>query len=220
LTPDERTPPATAAQLTSFCHLSFRTVGMVIGLRSPSQGKLDELPTLLARQPVTYAQAGATGSSALPSGYRHDRRSTTVGVGNGAWAQARRGLVEWRAHEGAGMNVTAEDAPLVPGTVVIVTTRIGLLWVVAPCRIIYITDTADRFGFAYGTLPGHPEKGEEAFHVQRNGEGRVTFEIVAFSKPAELLARLGGPISRAIQQRATNRYLNSLRTFVAASALS
>ena len=27
----------------------------------------------------------------------------------------------------------------------------------APCRVVYVVDEPDRRGFAYGTLPGHPE---------------------------------------------------------------
>lgn len=65
-------------------------------------------------------------------------------------------------------------------------------------------------GFAYGTLPGHPETGEEAFVVERNGEGDVRFTITAFSRPRALLARLGGPVTKAVKARATRRYLRGL----------
>jgi uncharacterized protein (UPF0548 family) len=40
-----------------------------------------------------------------------------------------------------------------------------------------VTDEADRFGFACGSLPGHPERGEEAFHIRRYPDGVVTFDI-------------------------------------------
>ncbi|MGH9170292.1 MAG: DUF1990 family protein [Acidimicrobiales bacterium] len=191
---------------------------MGIGLRPPSVAQLDERRTSLAYQAVTYEQVGATGSATLPSGYHHDRRSVSVGTGDSDWAQACRGLIEWKAHERAGVAIAPAGAALVPGTVVTATKRIGLLWVVAPCKITSVTATDDRFGFAYGTLPGHPEEGEEAFHIVRGDNGRVSFEIVAFSRPAVLLARLGGPITRGIQQRAIDLYLDGLRTFVAESA--
>lgn len=127
-------------------------------------------------------------------------------------------MVEWRAHVGAGVVVTPEHAPLVKGTVVTATVKIGPLWVVAPCRIVYVTATPDRFGFAYGTLAGHPEEGEEAFHVIRTLDGVVSMEIVAFSRPADLLSRLGAPLSRLVQQRATGQYLDGVRKFVTQSA--
>jgi uncharacterized protein (UPF0548 family) len=34
-------------------------------------------------------------------------------------------------------------------------------------------------------LTGHPERGEEAFHVERSTDGEVTFGVVAFSRPAD-----------------------------------
>jgi uncharacterized protein (UPF0548 family) len=82
--------------------------------------------------------------------------------------------------------------------------------VVAPCRLVYVTDEPSRFGFAYGTLPGHPEKGEEAFHVVLGGDGAVSAEIVAFSRPNDLPTRLAGPVGRAIQVVATRRYLDGI----------
>lgn len=65
------------------------------------------------------------------------------------------------------------------------------------------TDEPSRFGFAYGTLPGHPETGEEAFHVVRETDGSVTAEIVAFSRPADLPTRAASPLARQIQRAAT-----------------
>jgi uncharacterized protein (UPF0548 family) len=190
---------------------------VAIGVRQPSARQLEKLRISLAGQAVTYREVGATGRAPRPAGYRHDRRTIGLGQGTGAWTRARQALIEWKAHEGAGVAATPDTAPLRAGTVLTATTRIGPFWIIAPCRIVYVTDTPDRFGFAYGTLPGHPEEGDEAFHVLRNDEGTVRFEIVAFSKPAELLARLGGPVSRVIQQQTTPRYLDGVKRFVAIS---
>ncbi len=71
-------------------------------------------------------------------------------------------------------------------------------------------DEPRRRGFAYGTLPGHPESGEEAFIVEQHDDDSVTFTITAFSRPATWLARLGGPLGRAVQDRVTARYLRAL----------
>jgi uncharacterized protein (UPF0548 family) len=81
---------------------------------------------------------------------------------------------------------------------------------------VSVTDDESRYGFAYGTLPGHPERGEEAFHVVRTGDGEVSFEVVAFSRPADRLARLGSPIARLIQTRVTRGYLDGVRSYVTA----
>jgi uncharacterized protein (UPF0548 family) len=57
----------------------------------------------------------------------------------------------------AGLTVTPETAPIEEGGTVVVSRNFGPVLLVAPCRIVYTTATATRFGFAYGTLPGHPE---------------------------------------------------------------
>jgi uncharacterized protein (UPF0548 family) len=79
---------------------------------------------------------------------------------------------------------------------------------------VSVIDEETRWGFAYGTLPGHPEQGEEAFIVSKSSDETVRFEIVAFSRPADLLVRLSGPIGRSVQKVATNGYLRALHRFV------
>jgi len=73
------------------------------------------------------------------------------------------------------------------------------------CRIVYTLEEdgpIKRFGFAYGTLAGHAESGEERFTVEWNREDdSVWYEILAFSRPGQMLARLGYPLSRSLQKR-------------------
>jgi uncharacterized protein (UPF0548 family) len=80
---------------------------------------------------------------------------------------------------------------------------------IVACRIVYVEDEPHRFAFAYGTLPTHPESGEERFEVVRNGDD-VSFVVTAFSRPRQLLARIGKPIARAMQRRATVQYLDAM----------
>ena len=86
----------------------------------------------------------------------------------------------------------------------------GAVGVNAPVRVVYVVDEGGRKGFAYGTLPGHPESGEEAFVVDLGQDGRVTLTISAFSRPSSLLARWGGPLSRGVQRWVTDRYLRAV----------
>jgi len=59
-----------------------------------------------------------------------------------------------------------------------------------------------RFGFAYGTLEEHAESGEERFTVEWNrDEDKVWYDILAFSRPRQMLAKLGYPLSRLLQKR-------------------
>jgi uncharacterized protein (UPF0548 family) len=112
------------------------------------------------------------------------------------------------------MTVVPADAPITEGTTVAVLTSLGPLHVLSACRIIRVVDEPDRFGFAYGTLPSHPEEGEEHFVVTRAPDGGVRFEVVAFSRHHDLLTKLGGPIPRRFQARATQQYLEGMRQHV------
>jgi len=73
-----------------------------------------------------------------------------------------------------------------------------------------VLDDDRRKGFGYGTLPGHQESGEEAFVVQLEPDEKVTLNVTAFSRPATLLAKVGSPVSRAVQEYVTRRYLQAL----------
>ena len=77
-------------------------------------------------------------------------------------------------------------------------------------------DEPDRRGFGYGTLPGHPEQGEEAFAVVRRGD-RMYFEIIAFSRPRHPLARVAKPVSRLLQRQTTRRYISAMHAVVGQS---
>jgi uncharacterized protein (UPF0548 family) len=77
---------------------------------------------------------------------------------------------------------------------------------------VYAVDQPRRQGFAYGTLPGHPESGEEAFIIEHLDDETVSFTITAFSRPSTAIARIAGPGGRLIQGWITTRYLRSLRS--------
>ena len=180
----------------------------------PAAARLEALLAAARAASPTYAEVGATAGPA-PAGYHEVRRSEDLG-GAEVFAVAVAGLRGWQAHRGAGAQVRPAGAPLEVGTTVLVVVPLGPATVVAPCRIVAATDEPDRVGFAYGTLPGHPEAGEEAFHVVR-AAGRTRFEIVAFSRPADPMVRLVPPLARFVQARYTDRYVAGLRRFVAAN---
>ncbi len=180
-------------------------------LRPPDQQQLRAHLDRLTSADVTYPEAGATRNETLPPGYTHDRYGVALGIGS--FDRAVAGLRAWQAHSGAGVSVYPPTAPLQPDTDVIVTARVGPLHALAPCRVVYVIDEPDRFGFAYGTLPGHPECGEEAFIVERDADGQATFTIIAFSRPADILAKLGSPIARRIQRKTTDAYLAALQRY-------
>jgi len=188
-----------------------------ISARQPSTDDLDAWLLRVRDQRVTYREVGATAGSELPSGYRHDRYSVSLGEGDSAFNHGRDALMTWQGHRHVGATLAPDNPKIAVGTDVIVALRVGLLSVVVPCRIVRVADDDSRYGFAYGTLPGHAERGEEAFHVVRNPAGGVDFEIVAFSRPADRLARLGSPVARFIQTRITRGYLQGVRSYVEAA---
>ena len=95
---------------------------------------------------------------------------------------------------------------------VVIAARLMGLWWINPCRVVYLINSVDRFGFAYGTLKGHAEMGEEQFLVRSDrASGEVIYSILAFSRPRHLLARIGYPISRAIQRRFGRASLQAMR---------
>ena len=156
---------------------------------------------------------GATRTRNAPAGYRSQSYEQSLGAGGDVWQRAKIGLSTWVPHRGAGAEIVPADTPLTEGETLLVLLRPGPIWAVAPCRVVYVVDEPDRFGFAYGTLPGHPEQGEEALVVESDGE-RVDFRVDVFSRPVERLARLGAPVTRLIHRRVTLRYLRSLQAFV------
>ena len=87
---------------------------------------------------------------------------------------------------------------------------VGPLRMRAPCRVVYTITEPQRKGFAYGTLPGHPESGEEAFTISQRDDGLVVFTITAFSRPATIAARAAGPLGLLIQRHFTQAYLRVL----------
>ena len=74
--------------------------------------------------------------------------------------------------------------------------------------ITRVIEEPDLVGFAYGTLPGHPEVGEEAFLVRRVGR-ETAFELRALSKPAFPYS-LAAPVGLLLQSRFSDRYMRSL----------
>jgi uncharacterized protein (UPF0548 family) len=162
----------------------------------------------------TYDDLGATLLGKTPEGFHHHRYDVTLGSGTEVFDRAVAGLKSWEAHRIAGVRVFPDGQEISRGATVIVTLGTPLMALAAPCRIVSIIDGQNRWGFAYGTLPGHPEQGEEAFVVSIAPDETVRFEIEAFSRPGDILVRLSGPVGRGFQQGGTRNYLSALKRFV------
>jgi uncharacterized protein (UPF0548 family) len=157
----------------------------------------------------TYPEAGAT-AGRLPPGYHHLHRTVTLGSGAGVFTAAAEALASWKVHARAGLSVAASSPTAQPGSVLVLGLSLAAVRIGAPCRVVYVIDEPARRGFAYGTLPGHPERGEEAFVICQGQDAAVTFTITAFSRPASPLARASGPLGQLVQRHITSRYLRAL----------
>jgi len=153
---------------------------------------------------LSYTEVGATGT-ALPDGYGHIGRNAVIGHGLDAFRAAGECLMTWEMHRRAGLQVTASSPRAATGTNVLV--KLGPSWlpIEAPCRVLHTVEQHDRVGFTYGTLEGHPERGEESFSVLLDDD-TVRFVIIAFSRPASLASRLAGPLGRFAQGKILDRY--------------
>ncbi|WP_121159164.1 DUF1990 family protein [Micromonospora pisi] len=147
---------------------------------------------------LTYPETGATLTGELPPGYRHLRYRTRLGAVD--LASAGDAVLDWRLHRAAGIRIEASAPRAAEGVTVVSGLGVGRLRLRAPCRVVWAVRDEHRAGFGYGTLPGHPARGEEAFLVERDDRGDVWFGVTAFSRPAGWLMGSAGPFAVAFQQ--------------------
>jgi uncharacterized protein (UPF0548 family) len=114
-------------------------------------------------------------------------------LGPGVFEVAAEAVLTWRMHRAAGARVEASGPRAEPGVTVVVGLGLGRLRLSAPCRVVWAVADDRRAGFGYGTLAGHPARGEESFLVERDTDGQVWFSVTAFSRPASRLMRAAGP---------------------------
>jgi uncharacterized protein (UPF0548 family) len=168
----------------------------------------EERSAQLRAAPLTYEPSGISQLGDVPPGYVRLHRSRTLHRRD--FDAATRELLGWQMHARAGLRVQASEAPLRVGSVVLLWLGVRPLAVRIPCRVVGVVDEPGRRGFRYGTLPGHPEAGEEQFVLERQAGGHITFTITAVSRPATLLTRLAGPLGRLAQRVMTYRYLRAM----------
>lgn len=168
-------------------------------------------PAALADAPFTYAEVGATGAAELPAGYHHAVHTAVVGSGRADFERAAAAVLDWAQQRGLGLRVRATGPARLPGTVVVLTAGTPRFGYDIPCRVVWASTEGDERGFSYGTLPGHPERGEERFTVRLMPNGDVVYEIAVFFRLASPAARLAGPLSLGMQRLATRRYVSAIR---------
>jgi uncharacterized protein (UPF0548 family) len=159
---------------------------------------------------LTYPEVGATENVEPPVGYRPLRQAAVVGSGKAAWQRLAEAVGTWELHREAGMLVVTDTADVRQCGTVVNAAPVGPAALLAPCRVVRVIAEPARFGFAYGTLPGHPLVGEEEFVADLDEAGQVRLRIRSFSRPVGL-ARVSPALSRAGQRMVNRRYLAAAR---------
>ncbi|HEV7396013.1 MAG TPA: DUF1990 domain-containing protein [Pyrinomonadaceae bacterium] len=171
--------------------------------KKPSAEVVTRFLASQAHEPFTYSEVGAT-KEQPPAGYVLDHNRVCLGHGAEVYERAIAGLRKWSQFDLGWVQIVPDTTPLEMGNVVAIQARTFGVWSLSACRVVYLINEEGRvrkFGFAYGTLTNHVERGEERFTIELQEDGSVWYDILAFSQPHQLLVRLGYPIARRLQKR-------------------
>jgi uncharacterized protein (UPF0548 family) len=181
-----------------------RSPAAVFLFAKPDPKQMERFLATQRNRSFSYREVGYSRRIA-PPGYRVDHNRVRLGEGRAAFARAVEAIRSWKMFDLGWVTTWPPAAPLEPGTSVAIRVRHFGFWSLNAARIVYAIDEEGpvvRYGFAYGTLPDHAERGEERFTVEWHHEdGAVWYDLYAFSRPNQPLARLGFPLARLLQQR-------------------
>jgi uncharacterized protein (UPF0548 family) len=198
-------------------------------LREPSAEQVRRFISAQRELPFSYTEVGATREK-IPGGYTVDHNRIKLGEGPQTYRRAVEALRQWRHFDLGWAKIVPGQTPIEVGaTVAMLARHLGFRSLNA-CRIVYVIDGEDsigghtparmdvlkgRWGFAYGTLPNHAERGEERFTVEWDSQDdAVWYDILAFSQPKQFHARVGYPYARWLQKCFVR---DSLRSMVSAA---
>ena len=161
--------------------------------------------------PFTYAEVGATNATP-PAGYNVDHNRIQVGKGEATYNRAVEALKNWRQFDLGWVTIVPRGLVVETGATVAVKARAFGTWSLNACRVVYVINEARRFGFAYGTLPDHVERGEERFLIEWQDDDSVWYDILAFSRPQHPLVKLSAPLARRLQKRFARESLARMKS--------
>lgn len=198
-------PAPMAVERAASVRLARSNSALMFLLRRPDDRAIARFIASERGLPFSYGGVGATRTGATPKGYVADRYRVKLGEGEEAFRMAVDALRGWRQFGIGWTSLHPASAEIEVGFTVAVLARHLGFWSLNSARIVYTLDEDEphrRFGFAYGTLPGHSEKGEELFSVEwdRTDEA-VHYAVFAFSRPNHPLAWPGYPFARMLQRR-------------------
>lgn len=173
-------------------------------LAEPSATHIEDFLAEQRNLPFSYEEVGAS-KNLIPENYPVNHHRIQIGKGEYLFNRAKNAVQNWTMYNLEWTKIYPLNAPVAVGEVVVVVVNHYLCWSMNPCRIIYVLEdsgTIERFGFAFGTLPGHSETGEERFTVEwRRDDDTVWYELLAFARPQNILAKVGFPFVRLVQRK-------------------
>jgi uncharacterized protein (UPF0548 family) len=184
----------------------------MIVLREPTDVQLRAYLARQSEQDFSYDCIRCTRDGPVArQGWKFDSHRVLLGHGREVFQRGSQAIDAWQMFPSEMTRVVGCDKPRERLDVVVVyRSAIFLMRLIMPARIVYtIDDAADdsacavgRYGFAYGTLPDHPERGEERFTIEWDrSTDAVYYSLVAVSQPAHWIARAGYPYARLEQSR-------------------
>jgi len=188
--------------------------------QTPSDDRVKRLLARLSEAPFPYADVGLTreGPARAPRGFVLDDYGTELGRGSEAFSRGKHALRSFAHYPKSFTRVVRLGSELHAGTLFATVAQHFGFASAHPCRVIYVIDERDRFGFGFGTLPGHSERGEERFLVRRDAHDLVSYDVRAFSRPAGWLTRLGAPVARELQRRFQRETVMEMRRLCGVAA--
>lgn len=173
-------------------------------LRRPTEEQIRQFLFAEQHKPFSYPNP-VPGGQPTPRGYTVDHNRIRLGAGREVFERGVEALKHWKMFNFAWLNLCWAEAPIETGTTVGVLARLPGFWSLNACRIVFVIDEEGevrRYGFAYGTLPAHVERGEESFVIEwHSKDDSVWYDILAYSRPNHLLAKMGYPVTRLLQKR-------------------
>ena len=180
----------------------MRLLGLIVG-RDLQKRQAEASPSQF-----TYPHVGSTMSGVVPRGVTVDDGERYLGSGRIVFEAAKRALRAWAPQSAIGARTSLPRVPE-QGDTVILGLGPGPIRLIVPVRLVRVIDEERRWGFAYGTLEGHAESGEELFVIDWRDTDQVWFRVVAHSRPSPRW-RWAAPVLRALQLRSFATYLDSI----------
>jgi len=174
-------------------------------IAEPNNQTIEEFLWSQRNEPFSYTELGATQNDAAPRDYTVDHNRVRLGTGRDCFVRAVEAVRSWKMFDLTWTKIFWENTPIETGeTVAILINHFGF-WSLNAARIVYAFEepgVVEKYGFAYGTLLEHGERGEERFSVEyHKADETVWYDLYAFSQPNNFWARIGYPFSRYLQKQ-------------------